>query len=384
MSSPIRQTTHILGAPLTLFFRLASAASLLLATTFLILATYTTARCLRLDHRTDSNHLQFNVTRGGLWILRLYTYHQGAPPPPNSLFDPPSYAISTLDPTWQDRLHPTQIGPRRFGFSYHHRHAEHDVAFIDKQTGQRTQGILVEEEQITRIPLLAIIIPLLILPSLWLLSTIGNYRRTPASQRQPFANLTRRLFTTLAVVSALALAFTLRQQLRSTASQTILGCQSFDRAGYETVNLDRILIVNRDGWQLYQIANDPNPQMSDSATRVIGILDPRFALQSGPPALTGTGLFGLAIEREDSAQLISPYSTATRRRIGWIAVIPNWALFLTFSIAPTAWLLRRWLPHRRRVYRRQHGLCQNCGYDLRASPTQCPECGLIPPAHIAR
>jgi len=364
-----------------ILLRIASALSVCLAATFITLDIFTTSRCLRLDHRTDNNHLQLNFTRNGLWILHLYTYHQGTPPPPNSLFKPPYWALSTPDPSWEDRLYPTQIGPLRLGFSSHHRHAQHDVAFINKQSGQRTQGFLIEEEQSTRIPLLAIIIPLLILPALWLLVVVRAYRRTPASQRRPFANFRKRLFTTFAAFSALALAFTLRQNLRATNDQIIIGCQSFDRSGNESITIDRELIMNRDGWQLYRISNNPDPQMSDGASHVIGILDPKFALQTSPPALTGSGLFGLAFEREDSAQLISPYSTATRRRIGWIAVIPSWALFLAFALAPTAWLLLRWLPHRRRALRRKQGLCQNCGYDLRASPNQCPECGLFPATH---
>ena len=32
----------------------------------------------------------------------------------------------------------------------------------------------------------------------------------------------------------------------------------------------------------------------------------------------------------------------------------------------------------RRQYRLEHGLCRRCGYDLRASPGHCPECGTIP------
>ncbi|HEY7116992.1 MAG TPA: hypothetical protein VH475_10420, partial [Tepidisphaeraceae bacterium] len=38
-------------------------------------------------------------------------------------------------------------------------------------------------------------------------------------------------------------------------------------------------------------------------------------------------------------------------------------------------LLRRWWPSRPT---NRHS-CHNCGYDLRATPDRCPECGAVPP-----
>jgi RNA polymerase subunit RPABC4/transcription elongation factor Spt4 len=55
--------------------------------------------------------------------------------------------------------------------------------------------------------------------------------------------------------------------------------------------------------------------------------------------------------------------------------VPYWGIVVGSIALPTIWV-GRWL-HRRR--RRQFGLCLNCGYDLRATPDRCPECGKAVP-----
>ncbi|HZN64858.1 MAG TPA: hypothetical protein VFB66_06120 [Tepidisphaeraceae bacterium] len=50
---------------------------------------------------------------------------------------------------------------------------------------------------------------------------------------------------------------------------------------------------------------------------------------------------------------------------------PAWSLSLVTSILPGLWLLR-FVRRRRRI---RSTLCPSCGYDLRATPDKCPECG---------
>jgi len=51
--------------------------------------------------------------------------------------------------------------------------------------------------------------------------------------------------------------------------------------------------------------------------------------------------------------------------------VPHWFWLALAGIAPTVWL-RAAIRRRRRTHA---GLCRSCGYDLRATPDRCPECG---------
>ena len=55
---------------------------------------------------------------------------------------------------------------------------------------------------------------------------------------------------------------------------------------------------------------------------------------------------------------------------------PDWIPLAFLALWASRIVRRQWLWHQRR----RRGLCQTCGYDLRASPDRCPECGTPSPA----
>jgi hypothetical protein len=67
----------------------------------------------------------------------------------------------------------------------------------------------------------------------------------------------------------------------------------------------------------------------------------------------------------------------------WLAGlrVPNWFLLVALALLPA-----RWAALRRGRWRREElaarGLCPGCGYDLRASPERCPECGSLAPSPL--
>jgi hypothetical protein len=79
-----------------------------------------------------------------------------------------------------------------------------------------------------------------------------------------------------------------------------------------------------------------------------------------------TTLNRLGFAGDSTGKLLSKFYT-------W-AVMPMWLLELVMGVIPAAWL------HRRAIARRAAGigLCPACGYDLRATPDRCPECGAVP------
>ena len=65
---------------------------------------------------------------------------------------------------------------------------------------------------------------------------------------------------------------------------------------------------------------------------------------------------------------IAPRSSAVTEL--WL---PHWLPLLLLSAAPLRW----WMVKRTEKRRSRSGLCVQCGYDLRATPDRCPECGMV-------
>jgi hypothetical protein len=99
----------------------------------------------------------------------------------------------------------------------------------------------------------------------------------------------------------------------------------------------------------------------------------------GPPAFRLERMTVMRWQRQPGESLTllpTPISRLKPVSWSWRLRCDYWVLSVLFAILPMIRLLdgRR----RRALRRRLAGQCQTCGYDLRATPDRCPECGAVP------
>ena|ERR1700722_1153541 len=71
--------------------------------------------------------------------------------------------------------------------------------------------------------------------------------------------------------------------------------------------------------------------------------------------------------------LVNYCGTSRTRPDGW-GVFVDFIIAGVFAILPLLWLFVTF----RQPKIKRADICQSCGYDLRATPDRCPECGTIP------
>jgi hypothetical protein len=108
-------------------------------------------------------------------------------------------------------------------------------------------------------------------------------------------------------------------------------------------------------------------------------------IRAKDPSVYDTGVAGLGALNVDAGDTFELWE---RWGLGWgkwqgrgngpmiaMAIVPLWCVAAVTAVLPLGWTTLGWRSRVRARRRQRTGLCAGCGYDLRASPKRCPECG---------
>jgi hypothetical protein len=102
-------------------------------------------------------------------------------------------------------------------------------------------------------------------------------------------------------------------------------------------------------------------------------LERPIRLESGPPIIPQGRTMTYVLESLwdfASGTAAAPVPPAGRMVASYV-LFPHWLPLVPVGAPAACWAWRRWTSRRWR----RRGACRRCGYDLRATPGRCPECG---------
>jgi hypothetical protein len=121
--------------------------------------------------------------------------------------------------------------------------------------------------------------------------------------------------------------------------------------------------------------DDPPPPLAAAAAG--GLTHVSYPLEPEQPWSDDYRLVSNVSERAGFAHGYASYPTDRDDRAaeGYVIdVYPLWPFYAISWMAPL-WMLPSLVRALRRARRNRQGQCPRCGYDLRATPDSCPECG---------
>jgi len=211
---------------------------------------------------------------------------------------------------------------------------------------------------------------------------LGEIRRREPGKSTTLPRVKRRLLNALAILSAALCLATLGLSATSYWGTYNVGVQRRDWAAGKKVLLDRLACVQFAGGSCAIICGSHKTYLLFD--RVMSATDRQAAISeigwSRTTTQTLIDLLDCGVLQDDGSD--------TPRHLGFsyhkefrtgrsdasmyrVAVIPAWLPIVSLLVLPIA-RISAWNRQRMQLAR---GCCTRCGYDLRATPDRCPECG---------
>jgi hypothetical protein len=194
----------------------------------------------------------------------------------------------------------------------------------------------------------------------------------------------RQLFNIVALLSLLVALAVAALWVRSYfASDAFFPPSTLDKTQPQTHLRQNIVYTNRGAivYLLIELRGDPaddyhkqsTARIASSGRHVVEKPEELPSLENSPlvAVYSSRGFLGFQMERAATATFPPATPDIGISRF----IIPLWFPLVLSLVLPAAWF---WHWRRLRL-RNRVGKCQRCGYDMRATPERCPECGAMRP-----